>query len=79
MANTPIHGKATEEQMKALEDALRGEGDKAIKAPWHIDGLLWNVAAAPTAAVAARTALVLAEEEVRRRASSLLLNITCGA
>ena len=38
MANSPIHGKATEEQMKALEDALRGEGDKAIKAPWHIDG-----------------------------------------
>jgi len=38
MANKEIHGKASEEQMKALEDALRGAGDKSIQAPWDIDG-----------------------------------------
>jgi hypothetical protein len=38
MANTAIRGEASEEQMKALEDALRGDGDKSIKAPWDIDG-----------------------------------------
>ena len=37
MANTTIHGKATEEQMKALEDALRGDGDGSIKAPWELE------------------------------------------
>ena len=31
MANKEIHGKASEEQMKVLEDALRDQGDKAIK------------------------------------------------
>ena len=29
MANKEIHGKASEEQMKVLEDALRDQGDKA--------------------------------------------------
>ena len=37
MGNKEIHGKASEEQMKVLEDALRDQGDKAIKAPWEID------------------------------------------
>ena len=37
MANKEIHGEASEEQMKVLEDALRDQGDKAIKAPWEID------------------------------------------
>ena len=37
MANTTIHGKATAKQMKALEDALRGDGDGSIKAPWDIE------------------------------------------
>jgi hypothetical protein len=31
MANKPIHGKATAEQMKALEDTLRGKGDGSIR------------------------------------------------
>jgi hypothetical protein len=38
MANTTIHGKASDEQMKALEDTLRGQGNGSIKAPWDIDG-----------------------------------------
>jgi hypothetical protein len=37
MANKPIHGKATAEQMKALEDTLRGKGDWSIKAPWELE------------------------------------------
>ena len=37
MANTAIYGKASDEQMEALEDTLRGEGDGSIKAPWEID------------------------------------------
>ena len=37
MANTTIHGKATAKQMKALEDALRGDGDGSIKAPWELE------------------------------------------
>ena len=38
MANKEIHGKASEEQMKVLEDALRDQGDGSIQAPWEIDG-----------------------------------------
>jgi hypothetical protein len=37
MANKTLHGKATAKQMKALEDALRGDGDGSIKAPWELE------------------------------------------
>ena len=37
MANKTIHGKASDEQMKALEDTLRGDGDASIKAPWELE------------------------------------------